>query len=161
MGRAQLAGEPAPVTAQIAAHRSWLSSPLPVRLLVALVLVLLGLGVPIGVAAHKAADGLAILGLLAAVLGLLIARRQPGNRIALLPLAFAAVIVFYEDAAMYAVADYHFHGGRLPLGRLAVLIASQLWSAIFLMLPLVVLFFPDGRLPPRWRSRGRIWRSAR
>jgi hypothetical protein len=129
----------------------------PVRLLVALVLVLLGLGVPIGVAAHKPADGLAILGLLAAVLGLLIARRQPGNRIALLLLAFAAVIVFYEDAAMYAVADYHFHGGRLPLGRLAVLIASQLWSAIFLMLPLVVLFFPDGRLPPRWRVVSRAY----
>ena len=125
--------------------------------MVALVLVLLGLGVPIGVAAHKPADGLAILGLLAAVLGLLIARRQPGNRIALLLLAFAAVIVFYEDAAMYAVADYHFHGGRLPLGRLAVLIASQLWSAIFLMLPLVVLFFPDGRLPPRWRVVSRAY----
>jgi len=124
---------------------------MPVNLLVALVLVLFGLGVPFGVAAHKPVDGLALFGVLAAVLGLLIARRQPGNRIALLLLGFAAVIIFYEDAAVYAVADYHFHGGKLPLGPAAVLIASELWSAIFLLPPLIILLFPDGRLPPRWR----------
>jgi hypothetical protein len=157
MGGAHPVGEQAPVTTEVTAHRSRLFSPRPVSLLVALVLALLGLGVPIGVAAHEPVDGLTIFGILAAVLGLLIARRQPGNRIALLLLAFGAVVVFYEDAAVYAVADYHFHGGKLPLGPVAVLIASQLWSAIFLMLPLVVLFFPDGRLPPRWRVVSRAY----
>jgi hypothetical protein len=39
----------------------------------------------------------------------------------------------------------------LPLGPAAVLIASELWIVMFLMLPLVILLFPDGRLPPRWR----------
>jgi hypothetical protein len=30
-----------------------------------------------------------------------------------------------------------------------VLIASELWSAMFLMPPLIILLFPDGTLPPR------------
>ena len=93
-----------------------------------LVLVLVGLFVPIGVAARKPFDGLVLLGVLAAALGWLITRRQPGNRIGLLLAGFGALLVFYEDAARYAAADYHVHGGTLPLGFPAVLIASELWS---------------------------------
>jgi hypothetical protein len=117
----------------------------------ALVLVLAGLSVPIGIAARKPFDGLALLGVLAAALGWLITRRQLGNRIGLLLVGFGALLVFYEDAARYAVADYHVHSGRLPLGFPAVLIASELWSALFLMPPLIILLFPDGALPTRWR----------
>jgi hypothetical protein len=123
----------------------------PVTVLVPLILILFGLNVPLSLAAHKRLDGLAVFGLLAAALGLLISRRQPGNRIGWLLLAFGTLVVFYEDAARYAVADYHFHGGKLPLGPAAVLIASELWSAIFLVPPLIILLFPDGRLPSRWR----------
>jgi len=61
------------------------------------------------------------------------------------------VLVFYEDAADDAVLDYHLHQGTLPFGFPAVLIASELWSALFLMPPLIILLFPDGMLPPRWR----------
>ena len=61
------------------------------------------------------------------------------------------LLVFYEDAAVYSATDYHLHAGKLPLGFPAVLIASELWSAVFLMLPLIILLFPDGKLPPRWR----------
>src|SRR5579859_5045270 len=53
--------------------------------------------------------------------------------------------------ADYAVLDYHFRHGRLPLGPGAAVIASELWSSMFLLLPLVILLFPDGRLPSRWR----------
>jgi hypothetical protein len=116
-----------------------------------LVLVLAGLSVPIGIAARKPFDGLALFGVLAAVLGWLITRRQPGNRIGLLLVGFGALLVFYEDAARYAVADYHVHRGTLPLGFPAVLIASELSSALFLMPPLIILLFPDGTLPTRWR----------
>ena len=123
----------------------------------ALVLVLVGLSVPIGIAARKPIDGLALFGVLAAALGWLIARRQPGNRIGLLLVGFGALLVFYEDAARYAVADYHVHHGTLPLGFPAVLIASELWSALFLMLPLIILLFPDGTLPPRWRMVSRAY----
>ena len=117
----------------------------------ALVLVLAGLSVPIGIAARQPFNGLVLLVVFTAVLGWLIIRRQPGNRIGLLLMGFGALLVFYEDAARYAVADYHVHRGTLPLGFPAVLIASELWSVMFLMPPLIILLFPDGTLPPRWR----------
>jgi hypothetical protein len=140
-------GGQAPVTTEVTARRVRLAA----IVLGALVLALAGLSVPIGIAARKPFDGLALFGVLAAALGWLIARRQPGNRIGLLLVGFGALLVFYEDAARYAVADYHVHHGTLPLGFPAVLIASELWSALFLVLPLIILLFPDGRLPPRWQ----------
>ena len=82
---------------------------------------------------------------------MVVTRREPGNRIGLLLLASGVAFACYDDAAGYAVLDYHVHGGKLPLGPGAVVIASELWSAIFLVLPLVILFFPDGTVPPRWR----------
>jgi hypothetical protein len=115
------------------------------------VVVLVGLSVPIGIAARKPFDGLVLLVVLTAALGWLITRRQPGNRIGLLLVGYAAMLVFYEDAANYAVLDYHLHHGTLPLGFPAVLIASELWSTWFLIPPLIILLFPDGTLPPRWR----------
>jgi hypothetical protein len=60
-------------------------------------------------------------------------------------------VVFYEDAANYAVLDYHFHHGRLSLGPAAAVVASELWSSMFLLLPLAILVFPGAGLPPRWR----------
>lgn len=117
-----------------------------------LVLVLAGLSVPIGILARKPIDPLALLGVLVAALGLLIARRQPGNWIGLLLTGFGALLVFYEGAARYSVADYTVHHGTLPLGFPAVLIASELWSGLFLVPPLIILLFPDGTLPPRWRT---------
>ncbi len=47
--------------------------------------------------------------------------------------------------------DYYFHHGGLPFGPAAALVASGLWTGEFLLLPLVILLFPDGRLPRRWR----------
>ena len=123
----------------------------------ALVLVLVALSVPIGILARKPVDPLALLGVLVAALGLLIARRQPGNRIGLLLTGFGALLVFYEDAARYSVADYNVHHGTLPLGFPAVLIASELWSGLFLLPPLIILLFPDGTLPPRWRTVSRAY----
>ncbi len=138
------------MTAEVTARRFRLARPTVVTVLCALVLVLFGLGMAISIAAGKP-DGLAVFALLFAGLGLVIARRQPGNRIAWLLLGFSALLVFYEDAAVYSATDYRLHGGKLPLGFPAVLIASELWSALFLILPLIILLFPDGKLPPRWR----------
>jgi hypothetical protein len=152
VGGTQPAARQAPVNAEATARRFRLARPTVVTVLCALVVVLFGLGVTIGItAAHKPVDGLAVFGLFFAGLGLVIARRQPGNRIAWLLLGFSVLLVFYEDAAVYSATDYRLHGGKLPLGFPAVLIASELWSAVFLMLPLIILFFPDGKLPPRWR----------
>ena len=150
MGGARPVGKQAPVTAEVAARPLRLGRSPMVIMLGVLVLVLVSLGEQFASAGHNH-GGLEPVALSVAVLGLVIARRQPGNRIAWLLLGFGAVTAFYGDAASYSVLDYHFHGGKLPLGLVAVLIASELWSAIFLMLPLVILLFPDGRLPPWWR----------
>jgi hypothetical protein len=61
---------------------------------------------------------------------------------------YAGVIT---DVGRYAVFDYHFHHGNLPFGPAAALVATGLWTGTFLVLPLVILLFPDGRLPRRWR----------
>ncbi len=147
VGGAQPAARQAPAGTEITARRLRLAA----IVLGALVLVLVGLFVPIGIAGRHPFDGFVLFGVLAAALGWLIIRRQPGNRIGLLLVGFGALLVFYADAADYAVLDYHLHHGTLPLGFPAVLIASELWSALFLMPPLIVLLFPDGTLPPRWR----------
>jgi hypothetical protein len=85
------------------------------------------------------------------VAGLLVAWRKPGNVIGWLMLGAAAAGAASESASFYMVADYGQHGGQLPLGWLAVL-AQPGWAPYIVALGLIVLLFPDGRLPgPRWR----------
>jgi hypothetical protein len=138
------------VNADVTARRQRLPRPTVVAVLCALVLVLVGLAVLLGVS-HHSPVGIAFVALPIAVLGLVIARRQPGNRIAWLLLSASVVLACYGDAQAYTVLDYHFQGGKLPLGPAAVVITSELWSTPFLLLPLIILLFPDGQLPSRWR----------
>jgi hypothetical protein len=139
------------VTAVVTARRFRLASPGTALVLGALVLVLVALDVLLGHAAHGGGAGLWFVALLIAVLGLVIARRQPANPLGWLLMGFSVWVALYDLAGGYAVLDYHFHHGDLPLGPAAALIASELWIVMFLALPLVVLLFPDGRLPSRWR----------
>jgi len=119
----------------------------------ALILALTFLYVPLAWPARDVADGWQVLlGLLAfAVPGVVVARRQPVNPIGWILIGLGMYAGVITDAGRYAVFDYHFHHGDLPLGPAAVLIATGLWTGTFLVLPLVILLFPDGRLPRRWR----------
>ncbi|HEY6278661.1 MAG TPA: hypothetical protein VIX86_20300 [Streptosporangiaceae bacterium] len=144
-------GRRARATTEVTARRLRLASPRTAVALGALTLVLFALGVLLGFAAHGGGGGLGLAALLIGVLGLVVARRQPGNPIGWLLMGFGATTAFYGDVGAYAVLDYHFHHGNLPLGPAAALAASELWILIFLVLPLVVVLFPDGRLPSRWR----------
>jgi len=62
----------------------------------------------------------------------------------------ALAIQIGSDAPAYAYYDYKTHHGALPLGPLAVLLSAA-WSYGFLILPLIILLFPDGRPARRWR----------
>jgi hypothetical protein len=85
------------------------------------------------------------------VIGLLLAWRKPDNPIGWLILGLAGFLTLSEDASFYAVADYRLRGGRLPYGWLAML-AQPAWAPAIACSGLMVLLFPDGRLPsPRWR----------
>jgi hypothetical protein len=93
--------------------------------------------------------------------------RKPGNLIGWLMLAAAAVGAASESASFYLVADYRLRGGQLPLGWVAVL-AQPGWAPCIVALGLIVLLFPDGRLPGRrWRwfvgvyvTFGAVWLAA-
>jgi hypothetical protein len=105
--------------------------------------------IPLTAASNGGID--AILALPFAVVGLIVARRQPRNIIGWLLLGLALCLVVSSDAAEYSVL--HFRQGHhgLPLVRLALFLAPG-WIPLVALLPLPILFFPDGRLPTgRWR----------
>ena len=80
-----------------------------------------------------------------AAVGFLVARHQPRNPIGWLLLACATAPLLSADATLYVWLVYRL-GHRLPLGPVAVLLAMT-WTILFLTLPLVILLFPDGKLP--------------
>jgi MFS family permease len=85
------------------------------------------------------------------VVGLIVAGRRPRNRLGWIMIAVAGFSALAEDASFYAVADYRLHAGGLPLGWVAML-AQPGWAPSIVLLGLLVLLFPDGRLPSaRWR----------
>jgi hypothetical protein len=108
--------------------------------------------VPLSVLAHQnplasAGTGLA-LGVPFAAVGVVVLRRQ-GNLIGWLSLAFAIVFLLSTDAGFYLVARYRL-GQHLPLAPV-MLFLQPLWVVALAILPLIVLLFPEGRLPSsRW-----------
>jgi hypothetical protein len=85
-----------------------------------------------------------------AVLGFLIIRQQPRNKIGWLMLVAAVGLPLTSIGAPYTVMTYRL-GDRLPFGPVAMLIAYS-WVVPSAALSVAILLFPDGRLPsPRWR----------
>jgi hypothetical protein len=110
-------------------------------------------GVPLGVLSHQLVGywyGAAI-GLAFTCVGTVVAARQPDYRMGWLMLAAGGCWCLGSPAAQYAVLDYQFRGGRLPLGWLAV-IGQAFWVPAFATLASAVVLFPDGHpRSPRWR----------
>ncbi len=91
-----------------------------------------------------------VFGLAFAAVGVVVARREPRNPIGWLLLGASLAMSGGNAGPEYAYLDYSVHDGRLPLGAIGVLL-SQAWVYAFMLLPLIVLFFPDGRLGSRWK----------
>ena len=87
------------------------------------------------------------------VVGILIARRQPDNRIAWILLAIGAVNGVGSVAEPYTTYGLVLHPGSLPGAAVVAAINGSLWvPGIGLTGTYLILLFPDGRLPgPRWR----------
>ena len=86
-----------------------------------------------------------------AATGWVLAFRRPANPLGWIMLGGAFFFALSEDASYYTVADYGLRHGDLPLGAVALL-AQPGWAPGIVLLGLLVLVFPDGRLPSsRWR----------
>jgi len=96
-----------------------------------------------------------------AVIGVIVAWRQPGNPMGWLLAGVGMVVLLSSDAGLYSLLAYRL-GYRLPLGPVAVLLDAS-WESVFMLLPVVILLFPDGRLPSapwRWVLRAYLAVSA-
>jgi len=85
------------------------------------------------------------------VVGFVVARRRPRNPLGWIILAVAGFFALSEDASFYVVGAYRLRPAGLPLGWVALLVQPA-WAPAIVLLGLIVLLFPDGRLPSaRWR----------
>ena len=108
---------------------------------------------PLSALAHQftfGGIGQALLMIPFAVVGTLVAVRQPRNPIGWLLLVTALSATWGLDAGFYSVRAYHLDHHGLPLSRLAVFL-TQGWASMLVLLPLPILFFPDARISRRWR----------
>jgi hypothetical protein len=81
------------------------------------------------------------------VVGWLIAERKPSNAVGPLLLAFGALFAWFLPADLYLHLP-----GRAPAAEYAALWVSILDAPMFILVALLLIVFPDGRLPsPRWR----------
>ena len=144
---------------QLAARRarcSRLASPQAAVVLGVLVLVLLIAEPPLALLARQSvnAGNVSVPVWFSAAFGIagfVVALRKPRNPLGWVILAVAGLWVLSEDASFYVVAVYRLRHGGLPFGWVALL-AQPGWAAAIVLTGLVVLLFPDGRLPaPGWR----------
>jgi len=108
--------------------------------------------IPLSVLANQNVNGAIalVIGVPAAAVGAVAARRLPRNSVAWLLLASGICLILASDGSDYALLAYRL-GHHLPLGPLALGL-NQLWGPGLELLGLVVLLFPDGRLASRpWR----------
>jgi hypothetical protein len=105
--------------------------------------------IPLSILANENVDGLIalVIGIPAAAVGVVVARRQPRNPLGWLLLAIGTCLVLANDGSDYALLAYRL-GHRLPLGLLALGL-NQLWGPAIELFGLVILLFPDGRLASR------------
>ncbi|HEY6295131.1 MAG TPA: hypothetical protein VIX15_05660 [Streptosporangiaceae bacterium] len=117
-----------------------------------LALLLLAANIPLTVLSGQLGAGIVavFIGIPCAAVGFLVARRQPTNSLGWLFLAAALCLFVSNAGADYAYVIYRL-GHRLPFGPIG-LVLDQLWTAGLVLFVVVILLFPDGRLPSRfWR----------
>jgi hypothetical protein len=120
--------------------------------------LLLVAAVALSLLEHQLGGGLSLFPVMLpyAVVGLIIAVRQPHNPIGWIMATIAVIYTLGADAGAYAVYAFRLGHPELPMARLAVAL-TQSWIVLPMLLPLPVLLFPDGRAPTSRPWRATIW----
>jgi hypothetical protein len=155
VGEARPADRQVPAAAEVTARRFRLASPATwVILLGGLAALSLAATIPLSLLTGQLFNGAVplVIGVPCAGVGTVVARRQPRNPIGWLFLVIAACLFLSNDGSDYALLSYRL-GHHLPLGPVGLAV-GQLWGPSLLLLFVVILLFPDGRLPSA------LWRRA-
>jgi len=159
VGQVQPASGPAAVGAEDAASRFFLAPPAVwAAALGGLAALSLAAMILLSLLSGQVSNGTValVIGVPCAGVGVVVARRQPRNPLGWLFLVIAVCLFLSTVGGAYAVLAYRL-GRHLPFGR-AGLALDQLWSAGLPLFVVVILLFPDGRLPSRfWRWALRIY----
>jgi hypothetical protein len=101
---------------------------------------------PLSLLARQFGDGIVavVIGIPCAGVGVLVARRQPGNPLGWIFLVIAVCLFLATDGGDYASLIYR-SGHHLPLGRVG-LAFDGLWILGLLLFLVVILLFPDGKI---------------
>jgi hypothetical protein len=147
--------QPAPPAAKVSGRRPLLAPRKTAAILGVLAVALLAASLPLSDLSHQLtfnnASGSVGLILFFGGVGVLVARRQSRNPVGWLLIGYVLLGGLSVDAGYYTLLRYHLGHRGLPLGPVAVLL-TPLWVYAYAVLPLVILLFPDGRLPShRWR----------
>ena len=98
-----------------------------------LMLVLFAASAPLGSSAHKSffggGGGIGLLFMPFAVVGLIVAWRQPRNSIGWILLALATMMILSTDAGLYSVIAFQLGHPSIPLARVATAL-TQTWIAL-------------------------------
>ena len=135
-------------------HRLRIASPTTALAVGVLTLLLMALDIPLEAQIHtlSASNAWELEFVLPFTLvGSVVARREPRNPMGWLLLAIPLLTVLQGVAADYTVFVYHFGHRGWPLGPLALLFDVPGGAAGLVLVPLVILLFPDGRAGARWR----------
>jgi hypothetical protein len=128
--------------------------PRPALLLGALILALTVAAVPLTVLSEASSGGLVVVPF--AIVGWVVACRQPRNPIGWILLVLSLVFLVASDGGQYAVLAYHQDYRGLPFPRVGVFLAAA-WIWLIMLLPLPLTLYPDGRLSVRWRWILRVY----
>jgi hypothetical protein len=117
-----------------------------------IVVMLAGLGVA-GPAEHRGLQlsrlGEIMLFLGFGLVGAIVAWHQPRNPMGWVLLGVTFFLVLSSLGSAYAYVDYRLHGGRMPLGWLAVLVDPS-WAPAIVLAGLALMLFPDGQILASW-----------
>jgi hypothetical protein len=136
-----------------AARRFYLASPATwVAVLGCLAALSLAAMIPLSLLSGQVGNGTVafVIGVPYAGVGVVVARRQPGNPLGWLFLVIAVCLFLGTGGGDYSVLAYRL-GYHLRFGPVGLAL-GQLWVAGLVLVVVVILLFPDGRLPSRfWR----------